>query len=359
MSTRFGSGCNRRRAEHLERSGFGRVDANAHLALLAFDRNDFARDLAIVDFLRELERLAARGAGDRERHLVGSVHAPCIFAAFFGLIAGCVSASRNFGLLLVSRGGVIEPLASMHGWSAGQLIARQDWAPGLATLAVDAAVEPFAPGQFVNLALEIGGLTERRSYSIASPPGKPLKFLITEVAGGKLTPALLALRIGDPVLVEPKPQGFFTLKWVPDAREVWLVATGTGLGPFLSLVASDELWQRFERVVLVHGVRDRTQLAHRDELLALTEQRAGRLALVSALSREPGTPELLHGRLTTLLSDGSLERAAKTTLDPARSHVMLCGNPAMIEEMTALLGERGLRKHRQRAPGHITVEKYW
>jgi ferredoxin--NADP+ reductase len=247
----------------------------------------------------------------------------------------------------------------MQGWSVGQLIARRDWAPGLVTLTIDAVVEPFAPGQFVNLALEIEGAIERRSYSIASPPGKSLKFLITEVAGGKLTPALLALPLGAEVLVEPKPQGFFTLKWVPDARELWLVATGTGLGPFLSLLGSDEIWQRFERVVLVHGVRDRTQLAHREELLALASERAGRFTLVAALSREPATPELLHGRLTTLLADGSLERAAGTSLEPARSHVMLCGNPAMIEDMTALLGARGLKKHRQRAPGHITVEKYW
>ena len=247
----------------------------------------------------------------------------------------------------------------MQGWSAGQLIARRDWAAGLATLVIDAAVEPFVPGQFVNLALEIGGTIERRSYSIASPPGKPLQFLITEVPGGKLTPALLALRPGDPLLVEPKPQGFFTLKWVPDAAELWLVGTGTGLGPFLSLVESDELWRRFERVVLVHGVRDETQLAHHDDLARLAAEHTGRLTLVSAFSRAPATDAALHGRVTTLLGDGSLERAAGTQLDPARSHVMLCGNPQMIEEMSALLAARGLKKHRQRTPGHVTAEKYW
>jgi len=254
--------------------------------------------------------------------------------------------------------GVIEP-GSMQGWSAGHLIARRDWAPGLCTLVVEAALEPFEPGQFVNLALELDGVRERRSYSIASPPGAPLAFLVTEVPSGKLTPRLVRLAPGDPLLVEPKPQGFFTLKWLPPAAELWLVATGTGLGPFLSLVESAETWERFERVVLVHGVRDPSQLAHREDLLRLARERAGRFVLVSALSRAPATPDLLHGRLTTVLADGTLERAADTTLDPARSHVMLCGNPAMIEDMTKLLGERGLRKHRVRAPGHITVEKYW
>ena len=247
----------------------------------------------------------------------------------------------------------------MQGWLAGHLIARRDWAPGLCTLVVEAAVEPFAPGQFVNLALELDGVVERRSYSIASPPGAPLAFLVTEVPGGKLTPRLVRLVPGDPVLVEPKPQGFFTLKWLPPAEELWLVATGTGLGPFLSMLGSDELWDRCQRVVVVHGVRDATQLAHREDLLRLVGERAGRLALVSALSRGTATDDLLHGRITTLLTDGSLERAAGTPLDPARSHVMLCGNPAMIEDMTNRLGERGMKKHRVRAPGHITIEKYW
>lgn len=247
----------------------------------------------------------------------------------------------------------------MQGWSAGHLIARHDWAPGLATLVVAAEIEPFAPGQFVNLALDIDGIVERRSYSIASPPGEPLKFLVTEVVEGVLTPRLLRLRPGDTLLVEPKPQGFFTLKWLPEAPELWLVATGTGLGPFLSLLASDELWQRFERVVLVHGVREAAHLAHRDELLRLAAERSGRLSVVSALTREPAAPGLLHGRITSLLTAGELERAAGVSITPERTHVMLCGNPAMIEEMTALLGARGLRKHRVRTPGHVTVEKYW
>lgn len=260
--------------------------------------------------------------------------------------------------MLVRRLGVIELSALMQGWSAGHLIARRDWAPGLSTLVVAAEVEPFAPGQFVNLALDIDGVIERRSYSIASAPGKPLEFLVTEVVGGALTPRLLRLRPGDPILVEPKPQGFFTLKWLPPAPELWLVATGTGLGPFLSILASEEPWQRFERVVLVHGVRDATQLAHRDELLEIASKR-GRLTLVAALSREAASPDLLHGRITTLLAAGELERAAGTPIAPERTHMMLCGNPAMIEEMTSLLGARGLRKHRVRAPGHLTFEKYW
>jgi len=246
----------------------------------------------------------------------------------------------------------------MQGWSEGRLLARHDWAPGLISLTVDARVEPFLPGQFVNLALEIEGAIERRSYSIASPPGAPLEFLLAEVPEGKLTPALMRLAPGDALLVEPKPQGFFTLRWVPEAPELWLVATGTGLGPFISILKSDELWARFERVVLARAARDRAHLAYGGELEELRQKHA-KFRVVSLVSREPGAADALHGRVTTALTDGSLERAAGLAIKPERSHLMLCGNPAMIDDMTERLGQRGLRKHRVRTPGHITIEKYW
>jgi ferredoxin/flavodoxin---NADP+ reductase len=247
----------------------------------------------------------------------------------------------------------------MHGWSEGHVAARHDWAPGLFSLTVAAEVEPYEPGQFVNLALDCGGTIERRSYSIASPPGAPLEFLVAEVETGVLTPSLGALGIGQQVLVERKPQGFFTLKWVPPARHLWLVATGTGLGPFLSILRSPDVYARFERVVLVHGARDHRHLAYQSELRALETERGGQLEIAWLVSRDTAGEGVLAGRVTSALSDGSLEGDVGVTLSPADSHVMLCGNPGMIEEMTSLLGARGMKKHRVRTPGHITVEKYW
>jgi ferredoxin--NADP+ reductase len=247
----------------------------------------------------------------------------------------------------------------MHGWSEGQVAARHDWAPGLFSLTVTAEIEPFDPGQFLNLALDLGGTIERRSYSIASPPGAPLEFLIAEVETGVLTPSLGALAIGAKLLVERKPQGFFTLKWVPPARHLWLVATGTGLGPFLSILRAPDVYARFERVVLVHGARSRSHLAYRADLEALEREQGGKLEIAWLSSREAAADGVLSGRVTSALADGSLERDVGLALSPADSHVMLCGNPAMIEEMTALLATRGLKKHRVRAPGHITIEKYW
>lgn len=248
-----------------------------------------------------------------------------------------------------------EP-AVQPGWSKALVLGRTEWAPGLITLRLD--VEPsFEAGQFFNLGLYHEGEFTRRAYSAASAPGAPLEFFIAEVNEGEFSPGLFALREGQHIWVEDKPQGFFTLRYVPDADELWLVATGTGLGPFIAMLRSGQVWQRFRRVIVVHGVRDAAQLAYRDELAAWCSERP--LDVVTCLSRATATPPLLSGRVTQALIDGSLERTAGTRLSPERSHVMLCGNPEMVAEMSALLHERGLTKHRQRKPGHVTVEKYW
>jgi ferredoxin/flavodoxin---NADP+ reductase len=217
----------------------------------------------------------------------------------------------------------------------------------------------FRPGQFMNLGLYVaGGEFVSRSYSLASAPGRELEVLLAHVGEGALTPALFDLHEGSPLFLDPKPQGFFTFDYVPPHRELWLVATGTGLGPFLSMLRSGEAFARAERVILVHGVRGPSELAHRQELQAMVGERAGVFRFVPVLSRqfEAGQSQ---GRLTQALISGQLEAAAQTPLAAETAHVMLCGNPAMIDEVIALLGERGLRRHRQRTPGHITTEKYW
>lgn len=246
----------------------------------------------------------------------------------------------------------------MTGFADGRISARRDWAPGLTTLTVDATIQPHQPGQFVNLGLEHGAELVRRSYSIASAPGAPLEFYLKEVPAGALTPELVHLPIGARVLVEQKPQGFFTLDYVPPCRDMWFVATGTGLGPFIAMLRSPEVWRRFERIVVVHGVRSVEQLAYAEELAGLAAAHAGRFTRVPVVSG--GVPGVaLPGRVTTAFADGSLEARAGFELDPERSHLMLCGNPDMILELTALLANRGLRKHRVRTPGHISAEKYW
>lgn len=241
----------------------------------------------------------------------------------------------------------------------GRIAARRDWAPGLMTLTLDAPLRPFKPGQFMNLGLlTTGPEAVFRAYSLASAPGAPLELFLSEIETGELSPPLFRSRVGDRVLVDPEPHGYFTLDWVPNARELWLFATGTGLAPFISMLRSAEPFQRFEHVVVVQGVRRLEHLAYADELRALAASR--RLSWVPAVSRESELPSgLLGGRLTRAFETGAIEEAVGRELRAEQAHVMLCGNPQMIDEMLALLHARGLRRHRSRSPGHVTVEKYW
>jgi ferredoxin--NADP+ reductase len=243
------------------------------------------------------------------------------------------------------------------GWVEGRVTHWQRWADGLATLRVDAAVAPYEAGQFFQLGLDIGGERVRRSYSASSAPGAPLEFFLTSVPGGALTPALFRLHEGDRLWVESTPRGFFTLRYVPPCRNLWMVATGTGLGPYVAMLRAESTWQHAQEIVLVHGVRTAEHLAYREELEALGRQRP--LRYVPLVSRTQEPQGALPGRVTTTLESGALERAAGLSLTPEDSHVLLCGNPVMIGDMLALLEARGLRKHRTRQPGHVTFEKYW
>lgn len=243
-------------------------------------------------------------------------------------------------------------------WIETKIARRRDWASGLMSLELEARAEPFVPGQFVNLGLDIDGNRLKRSYSLASAPGAASEVYLSLVPEGGLTPALFERGTGDAVWLDDRPLGFFTLEHIPAAERAWLVATGTGLGPFLSMLRSPTIWQRFARIVLVHGVRYVSHLGYADELTRLVAEHPGQLDYVPAVTRE-AAPGIISGRLPALIASAELERRVDVQLDPARDHVLLCGNPAMIMEMQAELGKRGFAKHRPRKPGQITIESYW
>jgi ferredoxin--NADP+ reductase len=227
------------------------------------------------------------------------------------------------------------------------------------SLELEARAEPFVPGQFINLGLDIGGSRVKRSYSLASAPGEPCEVYLSLVPEGGLTPTLFERGQGEKVWLDDRALGFFTLDHIPAAERAWLVATGTGLGPFLSMLRSPVIWQRFSRIVLVHGARHVSHLGYADELARLVAEHPGQLDYVRAVTRDAPPPGVLSGRLPALIASGELEKRLELAFDPARDHVLLCGNPAMISEVQTLLRSRGLEKHRPRKPGHITIESYW
>lgn len=243
-------------------------------------------------------------------------------------------------------------------WTTAQVIEKRVWAPGLFTLTVEApGVEPFEPGQFLQLGLERSDGHLHRPYSVASPHGDRLEFFVVVVDHGRLSPLLWRLEPGDSVDVSVRAAGSFTLRKCPDARTLWLIATGTGLAPYIAILRRPDVWQRFAHVVLVHGVRHESDLAYHEEISGHSATRGSQFVFLPTISREQVAGSLF-GRITTCLQDGSLETTARAKMDQ-HSCVMMCGNPDMLHDLEQLLSGRGLRRHSSRQPGQMILERYW
>ena len=145
---------------------------------------------------------------------------------------------------------------------------------------------------------------------------------------------------------------------MPAADVLWCLSTGTGLGPFLSILRTPEPWEKFGRVVLVHAVRYGNELTYGEVIAGIADLHRGAFTYVPIVSRETH-PGALRGRIPELIGDGRLESRAGLPLTAENSHAMLCGNPAMVDDTQRSLNARGMRRHRRKEPGHITVETYW
>lgn len=253
----------------------------------------------------------------------------------------------------------------MPQWCTGTVVDRKEWAPGLFTITVATEeVEPFEPGQFLQLGVFRDGHAGdpdaliNRPYSVASPHGSQLEFFIVTVPEGELTPRLEKLQPNDKLQVSKKAAGSFTLKKAPEAKHLWLVATGTGLAPYIAMLRTAEPWERFEKIIVVHGVRHEADFAYTKELKNFEASHPDRFRAVQTLTREDSTIAI-RGRIPELLDSGKLEEAAGCKLSAADSIVYLCGNPAMLDSMEEGLGQRQMKKHRSKSPGHIVLERYW
>lgn len=246
----------------------------------------------------------------------------------------------------------------MSDWIEGTVIERRLWTPRLISLRIEADLAPFEAGQFVRVGLDIDGKREGRPYSLVNAPHEPLaEIYFNIVPEGPLSPRLARLAIGERLWLHRRANGFLVLSEVPPAKHLWLLATGTAIGPYLSILKTDTPWQRFERVILVHGVRTQEELAYRELVNELVTRRSSILHYVPVLSREV-VPGMLHGRIPAQISSGALEAFCDVPLNANSSHVMLCGNSNMIEDASQVLAGRGLKKHRRRDPGHLSTEKY-
>lgn len=253
-------------------------------------------------------------------------------------------------------------------WIQTEVVQKKIWAEGLFTLSVRSdGVESFQPGQFLHLALpEEGAYKEpledsnrvNRPYSVASPFGKTLEFFIVLVKDGQLTPKLWDLEVGDHLEVSQGASGRFTLEQAPKSENLWLVATGTGLAPYIAMLRTETPWSTYQNVIVVHGARHHSDLAYTEELQSYKLQYPGRFHLVQTLTRER-VPGLLHGRIPRLFDNRDIEEEVGIDCWGTSSTVLLCGNPAMLDAMETMLKQRDMNRHRSKSPGQIVVERYW
>ncbi len=206
----------------------------------------------------------------------------------------------------------------------------------------------FENGQFVMIGLEQNGKPLLRAYSIASPNYEEhLEFFSIKVPNGPLTSLLQHIKEGDSILVGRKPTGTLLLADLKPGKNLFLLSTGTGLAPFISLIQDPESYEKFEKIILVHGVRKVDDLAYREfitEVLPnhefLGEEVREKLIYYPTVTRENFVNQ---GRLTDLLENGKLlSDIGLPPLNPETDRAMLCGSPAMLDDTCAILDKAGL-----------------
>lgn len=220
----------------------------------------------------------------------------------------------------------------------------------------------FTAGQFARIGLMVNGELVVRAYSVVSSPfDENLEFFSIVVPDGAFTSNLQYLEIGDELYLDKTAYGYLTLAryQLPLAHDLWLLATGTGLAPFLSMLQDFETWTKYQHIHLIYSVRSTAELAYVDRIQEIAESfgegHTG-FKFVPIITRDPNAT--LHDRLPVLIENGELEKVVGLSLNPATSHVMLCGNPQMVEDTKDALKQRGLSMNR-RGEGNIAVENYW
>ncbi|HWA60798.1 MAG TPA: ferredoxin--NADP reductase [Caulobacteraceae bacterium] len=247
----------------------------------------------------------------------------------------------------------VETVTYVHHWTDELFTLKTTRDPGLR----------FDSGQFVMLGLEIDGKPLLRAYSIASPYyADELEFFSIKVQDGPLTKHLQHLKVGDEVLVGKKPTGTLVLDGLRPGKNLYLLGTGTGLAPFLSLVRDPETYERYEKVIVTHTVRHTADLAYRQFFEHdlpndpdLGEIVKPKLIYYPTVTRDPFKTQ---GRITDLIESGQVfEDIGLPPLDVARDRLMLCGGPSVLADLKALLLRRGYEEGSVSKPGDFVLER--
>ncbi|EOQ62410.1 hypothetical protein F935_02363 [Acinetobacter calcoaceticus ANC 3811] len=252
---------------------------------------------------------------------------------------------------------------SIEKFSVEKVLSVHRWTPTLFSFTMTRPAHfKFTAGQFARIGLKVGDELVVRAYSVVSSPfDETLEFFSIVVPDGAFTSNLQHLKVGDELYLEKIPYGYLTLARYqqPLPHDLWLLATGTGLAPFLSMLQDFDTWSKYQKINLVYSVRTAAELAYVDRIQEIAESFGeGHVGFkfISIITRDPSAQ--LHDRLPVLIENGELEKVAGIELSPATSHVMLCGNPEMVDDTKEALKRRGLTMNR-RGEGNIAVENYW
>mgnify|MGYP002713142152 CR=1 FL=1 len=246
-----------------------------------------------------------------------------------------------------------ERVTSVHHWNETLFSFRTSRSGGFR----------FDNGHFTMIGLEVEGRPLLRAYSIASANyEEELEFFSIKVPDGPLTSRLQKIRVGDELLLSKKPTGTLVADHLLPGKRLYLLATGTGLAPFLSIIKDPEIYERYERVILVHGVRYVSELAYQsmiqEELPAneyFGDQVAEKLLYYPTVTRERYQHQ---GRITDLMASGKLfHDLSLPAFDREQDRFMICGSPAMLRDTCALLAERGFSESRAGVVGHYVIER--
>lgn len=221
----------------------------------------------------------------------------------------------------------------------------------------------FSNGHFTMIGLRVDGKPLLRAYSIVSANYEEhLEFLSIKVPDGPLTSRLQHIQVGDSIVVGKKPTGTLLIDYLLPAKRLYLLSTGTGLAPFLSVIRDPETYDKFEEVVLVHGVREVKELAYHDYLTQelpqheiLGEIVSAQLKYYPTVTREPFRNQ---GRITDLIKNGKLfTDLGLPALNPLEDRVMLCGSPEMLTDLKHLLEQAGFDEGNTTRPGDFVIER--
>lgn len=221
----------------------------------------------------------------------------------------------------------------------------------------------FSNGHFTMIGIKVDGKPLLRAYSVVSANYEEhLEFLSIKVEDGPLTSRLQHIKVGDEIIVGRKPTGTLLIDYTLPGKRLYLFGTGTGLAPFMSIIRDPETYEKFEQVILVHGVRQVNELAYHDFITQelprhefLGELVSEQLKYYPTVTREPFRNQ---GRITDLLSSNKLtEDLGLPPLDPAEDRVMLCGSPMLLTDMKMILEQRGFHEGNTTTPGDYVVER--